>query len=357
MRKKKIAICGLGYVGLPLGIRFAEAGIQVIGLDIDESKVNSLNKGLSYIKNIESSQLNRLVKERNFYASKDFSIIAQVEAVLICVPTPLGSHREPDISYVLSTGKKIAPFLKRLPNELKPLVVLESTTYPGTTDEDLRILLEKESGLLAGKDFHLAYSPEREDPGSKEHSVRTIPKVMGGLTDECLRRCSELYTIAIDKIHTVSSTRVAEATKLMENIFRAVNIALVNELKIVYQAMGIDVWEVIEAASTKPFGYMPFYPGPGLGEHCIPIDPFYLTWKAKEYNKHSKFIELAGEINTEMPFYVISKVFYALNRINKSIKDTKILILGLAYKKNVDDYRESPSLKLWEILEELGAQV
>lgn len=355
--KVKIAICGLGYVGLPLGIRFAESGVEVIGLDIDENKVNSLNAGKSYIKHIESETLAACVNNGSFRASTDFALVSEVECVLICVPTPLGHHREPDISYVLNTGKAIAPYLAVTEGQKTKLVILESTTYPGTTDEDLRSVLEEGSGLIAGKDFHLAYSPEREDPGRKDHSVRTIPKVMGGLTPECLERCKELYLMALEKVHPVSSTRVAEATKLMENIFRAVNIALVNELKMVYHEMGIDVWEVIEAASTKPFGYMPFYPGPGLGGHCIPIDPFYLTWKAYEFDKHTRFIELAGEINTEMPHYVVSRAAKVLNNNGKPIKGSKVLILGLAYKKNVDDDRESPSYKIWQLLENYGAIV
>lgn len=357
LQKRKIAICGLGYVGLPLCIRFAEAGLEVTGLDIDELKVKKLNNGSSYIKHIESSVIQNLMGSKQLRASNDFSLVSKVEAIVICVPTPLGQHREPDISYVISTGKTISPYLKRLPDEKRPIVVLESTTYPGTTDEELRKILEEESGLTAGKDFHLAYSPEREDPGRNNYTVQSIPKIIGGYTNNCLKRCEELYSHAIDNLYPVSSTKVAEATKLMENIFRSVNIALVNELKIIYEAMGINIWEVIDAAATKPFGYMPFYPGPGLGGHCIPIDPFYLTWKAKEYDKNSKFIELAGEINTAMPFYVVSQVYRALNEKSKSINGSKILILGIAYKANVDDCRESPSFKIWEVLEGLGCQV
>jgi len=360
MNTSKIAIVGLGYVGLPLAIRFAESGVHVIGLDIDPSKVEKIQAGQSYIKHIESTQLGHLVRDGKLEASSDFSRVSDVEAVLICVPTPLNKYREPDISYVLDTAKAIAPYIGTRAGDAdsrKKLVVLESTTYPGTTDTELRMVLEAGSGLKAGVDFHLAFSPEREDPGRKDHCVKTIPKVMGGLTPECLERCKALYLVALDRVHAVSSCRVAEATKLTENIFRSVNIALVNELKIVYDAMGIDVWDVIDAAATKPFGFMPFYPGPGLGGHCIPIDPFYLTWKAREYSKHTRFIELAGEINTFMPDYVISKVVEALNGESKSVRGAKILILGLAYKPNVDDDRESPSYVLMEKLESRGAMV
>lgn len=355
----KIAICGLGYVGLPLAIRFAEANVSVLGLDIDQKKVNTLNNGESFIKHIDSVKIKKHIENANFEASTDFSRIKEVEAAIICVPTPLGHHREPDISYVLTTARSIAPYLSqgKEGNSSKKLIVLESTTYPGTTDTELREVLESISGLQAGKDFHLAYSPEREDPGRVDHSVKTIPKVMGGYTPECLQRCVKLYSKALDSIYPVKSTSVAEATKLTENIFRAVNIALVNELKVIYNEMGIDIWEVINAAATKPFGFMPFYPGPGLGGHCIPIDPFYLTWKAKEFDKHTRFIELAGEINTDMPYYVVSRILNILNTSCKAIKGSKILILGLAYKKNVDDDRESPSYKLWSILEKLGAEI
>lgn len=351
----KIAIVGLGYVGLPLSIRFAQSGVSVLGLDINESQVEKLNNGKSYIKHIKSSDIEPIVKEGLFEASTDFSRIADVEAVIICVPTPLNKYREPDLSYVLTTGRSIAPHLnKGAPNKL---VVLESTTYPGTTEDELRPILEEGSGLKAGEGFHLGFSPEREDPGRTDHSVKTIPKVMGGFTPACLEKCVALYSKALDAVHPVPSCRIAEATKLTENIFRSVNIALVNELKVVYDKMGIDVWEVINAAATKPFGYMPFYPGPGLGGHCIPIDPFYLTWKAREFDQHTRFIELAGEINTAMPDYVISKVSDALNAEKKSINGSRILLLGIAYKPNVDDARESPSYVLLEKLEARGANV
>ena len=354
---KKIAVIGLGYVGLPLSIRFCESGLNVIGLDVDPEKIDSINAGKSYIKHIDSSQIESLVLSGNLIASTQFAEIQACDAVLICVPTPLGQHREPDISYVLETGKAIAPYLKSESNASKKLIVLESTTYPGTTDEDLRDVLESKSGLKAGEDFHLAYSPEREDPGRTDHSVKSIPKVMGGFTSQCLQRCIELYSLALDKVYPVSSTKVAEATKLTENIFRCVNIALVNELKIVYEKMGINVWEVIEASSTKPFGFMPFYPGPGFGGHCIPIDPFYLSWKAHEVDARTRFIELAGEINRSMPLYVINTVMRALNKQGKSLNGSCILVLGLAYKSNVDDTRESPSLELIEMLLSEGAIV
>lgn len=357
MSKTHIAIIGLGYVGLPLGLQFARSGVSVLGLDIDDFKTNALNAKQSYIKHIESADVAEQVDAGRFEASTDFSRVREVEAVLICVPTPLNQYREPDISYVLKSGEAIAPYLKPGTDGIRKLVVLESTTYPGTTDTDLLAVLESGSGLKAGEGFHLAYSPEREDPGRKDHSVKSIPKVMGGLTPACLERCKELYLKALEKVHPVSSCRVAEATKLTENIFRSVNIALVNELKMVYHAMGIDVWDVINAAATKPFGYMPFYPGPGLGGHCIPIDPFYLTWKAREFEQHTRFIELAGEINTRMPDYVIDRVVEALNNESKAIKGSRILLLGLAYKPNVDDDRESPSYVLIEKLEARGASV
>ena len=347
-----IAIVGLGYVGLPLSLQFAKRGIRVIGLDIDERKVARLNGGESYIHHIPSEAVAASLKEGLFEASVDFSRVSQCRAVLICVPTPLGKNREPDISFVLSTGRSLAPHLEK-----GVLVVLESTTYPGTTEEELRKVLEDGSGLRAGVDFHLAYSPEREDPGNPLSDVARIPKVVGGFTTECLRLASELYSSALNQVVPVSSCRVAEATKLLENIFRGVNIALVNELKLVYDAMGIDVWEVIEAARTKPFGFMPFYPGPGLGGHCIPIDPFYLTWKAREFGMSTRFIELAGEINTSMPDYVMSRLSEALNEVGKPIKGSRVLLLGLAYKANVDDDRESPSYVLLEKLFAKGAVV
>jgi len=348
----KTAIVGLGYVGLPLSLQFARSGVKVLGLDIDKSKVDLLNKGQSFIKHISSESVTEAVKSGAFSATTDFSRVKEVEAIIICVPTPLNKNREPDISYIVETGRNIAPHLQK-----GTLVVLESTTYPGTTDEDLRAVLEAGSKLKAGVDFHLAFSPEREDPGNPDSKVAIIPKVVGGYTPACLEKAKTLYSKAIKTLVPVSSCRAAEATKLLENTFRSVNIALVNELKIVYGAMGIDVWEVINAAKTKPFGFMAFYPGPGLGGHCIPIDPFYLTWKAREYGQHTKFIELAGEINTAMPEYVVHRVAEALNEGTKAVKGSRILVVGLAYKADVDDERESPSYILMEMLKHRGAHV
>jgi UDP-N-acetyl-D-glucosamine dehydrogenase len=348
----KIAIVGLGYVGLPLSLQFARSGVSVLGLDIDAAKVKSINAGQSYIRHIEASSIQAQVAAKQFAASEDFSRVKEVEAVIICVPTPLNKNREPDISYIIKTGEAIAPHLTK-----GILVVLESTTYPGTTDEDLRQVLEQGSGLKAGSDFFLAFSPEREDPGNPDSKVARIPKVVGGYTPVCLEKAKQLYGKAVEKVIPVSSCRAAEATKLLENIFRSVNIALVNELKVVYDAMGIDIWEVIHAAKTKPFGYMAFYPGPGLGGHCIPIDPFYLTWKAREYGQHTRFIELAGEINTSMPTYVVNRVAEALNSQRKAVNGSRVLLLGLAYKANVDDMRESPTYVLMDLLKQRGAEV
>jgi UDP-N-acetyl-D-glucosamine dehydrogenase len=348
----KTAVIGLGYVGLPLSLQFAKCGVTVLGLDIDTAKVDALNQGRSYIHHIAPEAVAEAAKSGRFSASSDFSRIREVRSIIICVPTPLNKNREPDISYILETGKSIARYLEK-----GTLVVLESTTYPGTTDEDLRAVLEIGSGLEAGRDFHLAFSPEREDPGNPDSKVAAIPKVVGGFTPACLERAVALYSKAVKTVVPVSSCRVAEATKLLENTFRGVNIALVNELKVVYSAMGIDVWEVINAAKTKPFGFMPFYPGPGLGGHCIPIDPFYLTWKAREYGQHTRFIELAGEVNTGMPAYVVHRVADALNDREKAVKGSSILLLGLAYKPNVDDERESPSYVLMEQLKSAGAKV
>ena len=349
---EKIAVVGLGYVGLPLSLQFSRCGVMVLGLDIDEKKVTALNASQSYIQHIAPAAIATEVAAGRFSASLDFSRVREVQAVIICVPTPLNKNREPDISYILETGAAIAPYLQ--PGQL---IVLESTTYPGTTDEDLLRVLEKGSGLKAGVDFHLAFSPEREDPGNPQSVVAQIPKVVGGLTPKCLERVQALYALAIKTIVPVSSCRAAEATKLLENIFRSVNIALVNELKQVYSAMDIDIWEVIAAAKTKPFGFMPFYPGPGLGGHCIPIDPFYLTWKAREYGQNTRFIELAGEINTAMPLYVVNRVIEALNAVKKPLNGSRVLIVGLAYKPNVDDDRESPSYVLMDLLKARGADL
>ncbi|MCS7338147.1 MAG: nucleotide sugar dehydrogenase [Verrucomicrobiae bacterium] len=347
-----IAIIGLGYVGLPLALRFAQADCNVVGLDIDPAKIEKLRRGQSYIKHIPAESISSQLRRRRFDPSNDFSRLAEVEAVIICVPTPLGEHREPDLSYVLNTGRTISRYLKH-----GQLIVLESTTYPGTTDTELREVLETGSGLKAGSDFNLAFSPEREDPGNTSVDPSAVPKLVGGLTHKCTERTCALYKRAFKTVVPVSSCRVAEAAKLLENIFRSVNIALVNELKLVYEAMGIDIWEVIEAAKTKPFGFMAFYPGPGLGGHCIPIDPFYLTWKARAVGKDTKFIELAGQINTAMPDYVVQKVSEALNAHRKALNGSKVLVLGLAYKPNVDDDRESPAYRIMDLLKARGADV
>jgi UDP-N-acetyl-D-glucosamine dehydrogenase len=352
MQNMNIAIVGLGYVGLPLSLQFARSDTNVLGLDVDAAKVKAINAGQSYIRHIDPAAIAKEVNAKRFAASTDFSRVQEVEAVIICVPTPLNKNREPDISYIVNTGRSLAPHLRK-----GTLVVLESTTYPGTTDEDLRAVLEAGSGLKAGEGFHLAFSPEREDPGNPDSKVAVIPKVIGGFTPACLERAKALYGRAIKTLVPVSSCRVAEATKLTENIFRSVNIALVNELKVVYSAMGIDIWDVVDAAKTKPFGYMPFYPGPGLGGHCIPIDPFYLTWKAREYVQSTRFIELAGEINTAMPNYVVGQAINALNAARKSVNGSKVLIVGLAYKADVDDDRESPSYVLMDLFHERGAEV
>jgi UDP-N-acetyl-D-glucosamine dehydrogenase len=350
-RRAKVGIVGLGYVGLPLGMAFAEAGFAVTGLDIDGRKVERISKGESYIKHIPSEPIQRLTRAGKLKATSDFSAVRELDCVIICVPTPLTAAREPDLSFITSTGASISPHVRK-----DQIFVLESTTYPGTTDEVLRPLLER-GGLKAGEDFHLAFSPEREDPGNPNFNTKTIPKIVGGHTPRCLEVAQALYGSALQDTVPVSSTRVAELSKLLENIFRGVNIALVNELKMLCDRMGIDVWEVIQAASTKPFGFMPFYPGPGLGGHCIPIDPFYLTWKAREFEFQTKFIELAGEINTQMPHYVVQRTMDALNGHRKSLNGSRLLILGAAYKKDVDDMRESPSVRVMSLLIERGAQV
>lgn len=347
--KAKVGVIGLGYVGLPLVIEFCKAGFTVLGFDIDPKKVAALKQGKSYIKHIGSPLIKACLA--SFSPTTDFSKLKDADCIIICVPTPLNKNREPDMSYVFDTGRVIAKYLRR-----GQLVSLESTTYPGTTDEDLRRILEK-TKLKAGRDFYLAFSPEREDPNRKDFSTSTIPKVVGGYTPQCLAAARALYDKIITRTIPVSSTRVAEATKLLENIYRAVNIALVNEMKMLFDRMDIDVWEVIEAASTKPFGFQAFYPGPGLGGHCIPIDPFYLTWKAREYDFSTRFIELAGEINSSMPYYVLQKTIDALNEKGKSICKAKILVLGVAYKKDIDDQRESPSLQIIKLLREKGALV
>jgi len=338
-----VGIIGLGYVGLPLAINFCQNNIKVIGFDIDKSKVELLNNKKSYIKYISDLTIQEI--SNYFRATDDFSLLKEVDFIIICVPTPLDKYRNPDMSYVFNTAKVISKYLRR-----NQVVILESTTYPLTTEIDLKNILET-SGLKAGVDFYLGFSPEREDPGNKQFTFRQVPKIVSGINKESLILISKLYSLVVDEVVEVSSPKVAEAAKLLENIYRSVNIALVNELKMVFDRMGIDIWEVIQAAKTKPFGFQAFYPGPGLGGHCIPIDPFYLTWKAKEYDINTKFIELAGEINTYMPYYVINKTIEILNKFNKSIFNSKVLILGLAYKKDVDDARESPALKVIDILE------
>ncbi len=349
-RDAKVAVIGLGYVGLPLVLRFAEVGFPVIGVDIDADKVKKLEAGESYIEHIPAAAVRSLVA-KGFRATTDFSVLSSVDAIVICVPTPLNLHREPDLSYVTGTMDAVAPHMRA-----GQLVALESTTYPGTTEEELRPRIERQ-GLVVGQTAFLCFSPEREDPANTKFKTQTIPKVCGGSTPACLEAGVALYSKIIDKVVEVSSTRAAEMTKLLENIHRAVNIGLVNEMKVVADRMGIDIHEVIRAAATKPFGFVPYWPGPGLGGHCIPIDPFYLTWKAREYGVNTRFIELAGEINSAMPNWVVSKLADALNDRERSLKGSRILMLGVAYKKNVDDMRESPALELMEILGEKGAQV
>ena len=350
-REAVVGVVGLGYVGLPLLLCFAEKGFPVVGLDIDDRKTGALINGQSYIKHISSERIQKAGAGGRIRATIDYRSARDCDAILICVPTPLSKNREPDLSYITSTCEAIAPHLRR-----GQLIVLESTTYPGTTEEVMIPILER-SGLKVDRDFYVAFSPEREDPNRSDFSTQTIPKVVGATSAEGLEAAKKLYEQVIVKMIPVSSPRVAEATKLVENIFRSVNIALVNELKVTFMKMGIDIWEVVEAASSKPFGFMPFYPGPGLGGHCIPIDPFYLTWKAREYGVTTKFIELAGEINTSMPDFVVHRVMEVLNEFGKPVKGANILMLGLAYKANVDDDRESPSYHLMEKLEEKGAIV
>ena len=351
-RNYNVGVVGLGYVGLPLTLEFAGAGFIVTGFDVDPRKIKDLDASKSYIKHIPSAKLAEMNDTGKFQATSDFSLIAKQDAVIICVPTPLTHHREPDMSYIVSTAETIAPHIKR-----GMLCTLESTTYPGTTDEVLRVIIEGKSSLKAGIDFFLAYSPEREDPNNADVSTSTIPKVVGADDKSSLRLARALYDTVICRTVPVSSASTAEATKLVENIFRSVNIAMVNELKVIFTKMGIDIWEVIDAAKTKPFGFMPFYPGPGLGGHCIPIDPFYLTWKAREFGATTRFIELAGEVNTLMPEYVVSRTMEAMNGKKIAMNGSTILIVGLAYKKNVDDLRESPTFKLWRLFEQKGARV
>ena len=350
-REIRVGIIGMGYVGLPLAFAFVDKGFPVTGFDIDQSKVDMLLRGESYIKHIPNELVATLAKSGLFEATTEMSELKNVEAILLCVPTPLTVQREPDMSYVVSTTEAVTPYLRA-----NHIVVLESTTYPGTTSDVMVPILER-SGLKHGEDFYVAYSPEREDPGNPDFTMARIPKVVGGCTEEGGARTAYLYEQIVPQVVLVSTAETAEAVKLTENIFRCVNIALVNELKLVYSKMGIDVWEVIDAAKTKPFGFMPFYPGPGLGGHCIPIDPFYLTWKAREFGIATRFIELAGEINISMPDYVVISLMEALNDRGKALKGSKVLIVGLSYKKDVDDLRESPSLVLMDLLSTKGADV
>jgi len=354
-RRAVIGVIGLGYVGLPLAATIAEAGFATFGFDTKTTKIDALHRHESYIRHVPAARLQRLVRRGapagpGFYPSADFADLGRCDAILICVPTPLTENREPDLSYVVATAETVARHLRR-----GQLVVLESTTYPGTTEEVLRPILER-GGLVAGRDFHLAFSPEREDPNNAEFSTRTIPKLVGGVTPECGRIAAVLYGAVIERVVPVSSASVAEAAKLVENIYRSVNIAMVNELKVLFERMGLNVWEVIEAAATKPFGFTPFFPGPGLGGHCIPIDPFYLTWRARQFELTTRFIELAGEVNLAMPAYVIERLADALNERGRSLKGAKILILGVAYKRDLDDDRESPAYKLMELLARKHAQ-
>ena len=349
-RSATLGILGLGYVGLPLVLRFSAVGYRVVGFDIDARKVEALNAGRSYIEHIPDRAIGA-ARARGFEASGDFSRVAEADALIICVPTPLDEHREPDLSFVIDTIESMVPHLRR-----GQVVSLESTTYPGTTDEELRPRIESR-GFEVGRDVFLVFSPEREDPGNPDFETRTIPKVCGGVTADCLEVGVALYRQAIDRVIPVSSARIAEMTKLLENIHRSVNIGLVNEMKIVADRMGIDIHEVIRAAATKPFGFVPYTPGPGLGGHCIPIDPFYLTWKAREYGLNTRFIELAGEVNRAMPQWVVGKLADALNERCRSIRGSRVLVLGIAYKKNVDDMRESPAVEMMEILRDKGADV
>jgi UDP-N-acetyl-D-glucosamine dehydrogenase len=350
-KKARIGIMGMGYVGIPLGLEFAGTGFSVTGFDKDSNRVKEINSGKQVMKHIPAKSMKEFVKKNKGSATNKFSEIGDMDCLIICVPTPLDKHEQPDMSYIESASKEIGKNLRK-----GQLIVLESTTYPGTTREIVKPILEK-SKLKAGEDFFLAYSPEREDPGNKEFSVSAIPKVMGGLTDDCLQLTSDLYKNIVSETVEVSSLETAEATKLMENIFRAVNIAMVNELKLVLSRMGVNIWEVIDAAKTKPFGFMAFYPGPGMGGHCIPIDPFYLAWKAKEYNTKAKFIELAGEINQKMTEHIAHRIGRALNDDKKSIRGSKILIVGVAYKKDIDDVRESPALRIMDLLKYKGGKI
>jgi len=350
-RTATVGVVGMGYVGLPLALLFSERGFPVVGFDVDRKKVEALNQGTSYIHHIGVDRVAQAFLKKNAHATDDFSKLAECDAIIICVPTPLGVHREPDLKYIRTTAEVIARHIRR-----GQLVVLESTTYPGTTREELLPRFEA-AGMKCGADYFVAFSPEREDPGNASFNTKNIPKIVGGLDAPSRDAAAALYGAVIDRVVPVSTAEVAESGKLLENIFRSVNIALVNELKVVFDRMGIDIWEVIEAAKTKPFGFMPFYPGPGLGGHCIPLDPFYLSWKAAEYGVWARFIELAGEINTSMPRYVVTKTAEALNEAGKSVSGSSVLVLGLSYKPNIDDDRESPSFEILELLQEAGAKI
>lgn len=347
----KIGIIGMGYIGLPLAVEFAKNGFKVIGIDIDKDKINKLNQGKSYILDVEDNILLNLIKNKTLTATNDYNILKELNAIIICVPTPLSKTKTPDISYILTAVKEVKKYLQK-----SQIIILESTTYPGTTREIILPELES-TGLKAGKDFFLAFSPERIDPGNKKYTIKNTPKVIGGITPTCTELSKTLYKQIIDNVVPVSTAESAEITKLLENTFRAVNIALANEVAIMANKLDVNVWEIIDAASTKPYGFMSFYPGPGIGGHCIPIDPIYLSWKLKTLNYNAKFIELASSINSYMPNYVIEKIINILNKYKKSVNDSKILILGIAYKKDINDYRESPALEIMEKLSNLGAQI
>lgn len=354
IKKKQITVgvIGLGYVGLPLAMVFAEAGVRALGFDVDSSKIKSIHSGKSYFRHLERAPLKKLVEKNAFSATTNFERVSECEAIIICVPTPLTNRLDPDLSYIEKTCINIAPHLT--PHSL---ICLESTTWPGTTEEVVGPLLKKHSPLKNDANFYLAFSPEREDPGNEEYTTKNIPKLVGGSDEKSLQLAKSVYSLAIDDVVALNGTQVAEAAKLLENIFRSVNIALVNELKMIFDKMDIDIWEVIRGAATKPFGYMPFWPGPGLGGHCIPIDPFYLSWKAKEFGIRTRFIELAGEINRKMPKWVLSKIQDCLNEYGKPLKGSHILLIGLAYKGDIEDMRESPSLELIRLMEDKGAKV
>jgi len=350
-RAAHICVIGLGYVGLPLAVEFARLGFRVTGLDMDERRVQAIERGESYIRDVASEDVAQLVEQGALEATTDYDVLRDVDIIFICVPTPFTEMRAPDLSYIVAAAEGIAPRLK--PGQL---VVLQSTTYPGTTEEEVLPILET-SGLKAGKDFHLAFSPERINPGDREHTVRNMPKVVGGLTPRCTEVARRLLAQLTPQVHVVSSPQVAEMTKLLENLYRSVNIAFVNELALLCERMGIDIWEVIEAASTKPFGFMPFYPGPGVGGHCIPVDPYYLSWKAREYDFYTKFIELAAEVNQDMPYHVVEKISEGLNQEGRCLRGAKVLILGVTFKRDVDDARNSPAQRVMELLLERGAEV